>query len=109
MRIRVIQAPDTPSIDGIRVDQFRRGLLYEVGTTLGMVFLAEGWAEPVLDEKPALIIPFADIIADAPDCTTRLTRPRELFPPPLRLAIAADMPIRTRRHRRLRPSATIGA
>ena len=44
MRIRVIQKPRERSIDGIQLDRFRPGVLYEVGTTLGALFLAEGWA-----------------------------------------------------------------
>jgi hypothetical protein len=48
MRIRIVQKPREPSIDGIRLDRFEVGSEYDVGTTLGAVLLAEGWAIPVL-------------------------------------------------------------
>jgi len=46
VRIRIIQRPTVLSIDGIRLDRFDLGGLYEVGTSLGSVLLAEGWAAP---------------------------------------------------------------
>ena len=39
----------TGSIDGVRLDRFRAGIVYEVGTQLAGVFLAEGWAEPAAE------------------------------------------------------------
>jgi hypothetical protein len=55
MRIRILHRPNCSSIDGIRLDRFEPGQLYEVGNSLSAVFLAEGWAEPVaLDEPPKL-------------------------------------------------------
>lgn len=47
MRIRIVRAPTQPCIDGVRLDQFRVGCEYDLGTTLAGVMLAEGWAEPV--------------------------------------------------------------
>jgi CheY-like chemotaxis protein len=38
------------SIDGVRLDRFRDGTVYDVGIALASVFLAEGWAEPAADE-----------------------------------------------------------
>ena len=46
MRIRIVQPPTVPYVDGIRVDCFRLGHVYEIGEYLGELFLAEGWAEP---------------------------------------------------------------
>src|SRR5437868_8846743 len=46
MRIKIIQPPTAASIDGIRLDRFEVGASYEVGTSLGSVLLAEGWAAP---------------------------------------------------------------
>lgn len=46
MRIRVLPQPTTRSIDGIRLDQFQVGRVYELGQTLGPLFVAEGWAVP---------------------------------------------------------------
>jgi hypothetical protein len=41
------------SIDGIRLDRFRPGSVYEVGSTVGAYLLAVGAAEPVEEETPA--------------------------------------------------------
>ena len=41
------------SIDGIRLDRFRPGAVYEVGTTVGGYLLAVGAAEPVAEDTPA--------------------------------------------------------
>jgi CheY-like chemotaxis protein len=49
MRVRICRQP-AGAIDGISLDQFRAGVVYDVGTQLASVFLAEGWAEPV-DER----------------------------------------------------------
>jgi hypothetical protein len=46
MRIRILQRPPLPSIDGIRLDHFEPGRVYEVGSSVGGVLLAEQWAEP---------------------------------------------------------------
>jgi hypothetical protein len=42
-------------VDGLRIDWFEPGCLYDVGTALGCLFLAERWAEPVVNEEPALL------------------------------------------------------
>ena len=53
MRIRIVHHPPVEGIDGIRLDCFEVGQVYEVGTTIGALFMAEGWAEPLpLDEMP---------------------------------------------------------
>ena len=46
MRLRICRQP-AGTIDGIRLDQFRPGLVYDIGSQLANVFLSEGWAEPV--------------------------------------------------------------
>jgi len=56
MRLRITRRP-TGTIDGIALDQFHVGALYEVGPQLGCVFLAEGWAEPVRDEAAHVVRP----------------------------------------------------
>ena len=63
MRIKVLQKPPTSSIDGIRLDHFKPGFMYEVGNTIGAVLLAERWAEPVTDEEPALLVPLSQSAA----------------------------------------------
>jgi hypothetical protein len=35
---------------GVPLDQFRWDLVYDLGSHLASVFLAEGWAEPVTEE-----------------------------------------------------------
>jgi CheY-like chemotaxis protein len=55
MRLRICRQP-TGTIDGIALDQFRPGLVYDVGSQLASVFLAEGWGEPFageVDPQPA--------------------------------------------------------
>jgi len=89
MRIKIVQKPGTPSVDGVRLDRFRVGQQYELGTTLASLLLAEGWAKP------------ADEADDAP--VQAAQRPanliRELFPPHFELpALAANR--RRRPHRR---------
>ena len=56
MRIKILQRPTVASVDGLRLDLFQPGFLYDVGTTLGMLLLAEQWAEPVINEDPALLV-----------------------------------------------------
>src|SRR5436853_5241328 len=80
MRIRVIQKPSVSCIDGIRLDYFLPGELYEVGNVLGALFLAERWAEPVASDEPAVLIPISQFDADAPKREPpNLTR--EYWPP----------------------------
>jgi hypothetical protein len=57
MRIRVIRRPSVASVDGLLLDRFEPGNLYDVGTTLGNFMLAQRWAEPVLTEEQALLVP----------------------------------------------------
>jgi hypothetical protein len=44
MRIRVTKHP-TGSIEGISLDRFHVGGVYDLGTEIASVFLAEGWAQ----------------------------------------------------------------
>lgn len=56
MRLRVTRELDG-SVDGIQLSQFRPGYLYDVGTSLACYLLAIGAAEPLADERPALVVP----------------------------------------------------
>jgi hypothetical protein len=47
MRIRMLRRPREMCIDGVRLDRFETGFEYELGPTLGALFCAEGWAEPL--------------------------------------------------------------
>lgn len=53
MRIRVVRKPPLGSIDGIRLDRFEVGSEYELGSSLGPLFLSEGWGVPVVLEPAA--------------------------------------------------------
>jgi CheY-like chemotaxis protein len=46
MRLRICRRLQG-SIDGVAIDGFQIGLIYEVCTQIASVLLAEGWAEPV--------------------------------------------------------------
>jgi CheY-like chemotaxis protein len=46
MRVRICRQP-TDAVDGISVEHFRAGVVYNLSNELARVFLAEGWAEPV--------------------------------------------------------------
>ena len=47
-------------VEGFSLDRFEPGLIYDVGSDLGNVVLAERWAEPVDDQRPAMVIPLAE-------------------------------------------------
>ena len=92
MRIKVIRKPAVASIDGVRLDQFRPGSVYHLGSLMAGVFLAEGWEEPVDEQEtgsPA-----------APAIPRNLTR--EFFPPYYdgSPSLAAEHPSRRDRRRR---------
>ncbi len=65
MRILIKRRPTCTRIDGIQLDRFTPGMQYEVGTSLGAVFLSEGWAELVASE-PAVIIPISELPNGSP-------------------------------------------
>jgi len=65
MRIRILSKRLPSSIEGIDLQDFQYGNQYDVGTTLAGVLLAQGWAEPVADPEPALVIPLGEFKADA--------------------------------------------
>src|SRR5229473_2983877 len=53
MRLRICRRLQG-SIDGVAIDHLRIGLIYEIGTQVANVLLAEGWAEPLgaADDAP---------------------------------------------------------
>jgi hypothetical protein len=96
MRIRIIQKPAVACIDGVSLDQFRPGHVYQLGSLMAGVFLAEGWAEPVDDRETGN---HAD--AMVPAIPRNLTR--EFFPPYYDgspAALAAEHAARRRARRR---------
>lgn len=81
LRIKVIQAPPIPCIDGIRLDYFVPGLRYEVGTVLGSYLLAEGWAEPIEDDQNVLLSPLSGFDQEWDDDPLPPNLHRETYPP----------------------------
>ena len=61
MRIRLIQKPRPGCMESIDVDRFRVGMEYEVGNTIGALFLIEKWAVPVASDEPAVLIPISQL------------------------------------------------
>ena len=64
----------------MQLDRFKPGMLYELGNLLGSVFLAEGWAEPVPSDEPAMLVPFSELDEDD-DNSAPPNLTREYFPP----------------------------
>jgi hypothetical protein len=96
MRIRIIQKPAVAFIDGVRLDNFRPGSVYQFGSLMAGVFLAEGWAEPVDDPESG-----DQPTVDVPAIPRNLTR--EFFPPYYDgspAALAAEQASRRRARRR---------
>jgi hypothetical protein len=62
MRVRITKSLDG-SIDGIQLDRFVTGQIYEVGTSIANYLMAEGWAVPVDGKSPPLEVPIDSPIA----------------------------------------------
>ena len=95
MRMKVVQRPPVASIDGLRLDRFEPGYHYDVGTALGILMLAERWAEPVLNKEPALLVP----LNETKPCDNHdpLNLIRRKFPPCTeQFSVAADRERKTR-------------
>jgi hypothetical protein len=100
----MIRQPPISSIDGIRFDCFEVGTEYEVGNSIGALFLSEGWAAPLPLDNPVPYRPFSE---NDPFDGTRFHHPgdppnlkRETYPPYLdKLGIASDFQFRRRPRR----------
>jgi CheY-like chemotaxis protein len=57
VRLRITQKPTVRELDGVRLDRYVVGLVYDLSTSIANVLLAEGWAEPVGPDEPALVVP----------------------------------------------------
>jgi hypothetical protein len=87
-------------VDGIRLDQFRPGRQYVLGNSLGALFLAEGWAEPVEDDEPSPAIPPTKFTDKTYSDELRLRDfPRNIFTKRVLPAVAADRRRLTHRRR----------
>lgn len=56
MRLRITREM-CGTIDGIRLDDFKTGEVYDVGISLAHYLMGCGFALPVADERPARIVP----------------------------------------------------
>jgi len=78
VRLRIERAPEGRA-DGFDLRRFQVGQVYDVGTTLANLLLAEGWAVPVDVPEPALVLPLSKVnekvvlvVDDDPDVRTML-------------------------------------
>jgi hypothetical protein len=106
MRIKIIRKPAEGTVDGIDLQRFAPGFQYEVGSIVGGLLLAEGWAALVTSDEPAMLIPMVELHPDGvPENPPNLVR--EIYPPYFdgprpRLAHATDRPRTSRKRRRPR-------
>jgi len=104
MRIRVLHRPALAAVDGIDLKHFVPGQAYDVGTSLGALMLAEGWASPVendpLAEAPVSGDPFTSRVGDTSSPPNLI---RETHPPTAdEITMAADF----ERRKRSRPPSS---
>jgi|KBSSwiStaDraftv2_1062776.scaffolds.fasta_scaffold6633999_1 hypothetical protein len=76
MRVR-ITAVMKGRIDGINLEQFEVGHVYDIGTSLVNYLLASGYAVPVDDERPAPIVPDGRPPAPKDRACDKSERPRK--------------------------------
>jgi hypothetical protein len=83
MRIRITRTPPASSIDGLELDRFEPDREYDVGTSVGNLMLAEGWAIPVPVEAPEAVLPWGDTVTTKPGPTADHppNLKREVYPP----------------------------
>ena len=93
VRLRITQRLHG-SIDGMQLERFQPGLVYDVGTILSEVLLAEQWAVPVDDEDRSTVTPVTSVRQFAERRTAYTWRGRARR----EHAVAADRPSRRRRH-----------
>ena len=98
MRIRVLHRPALAAVDGIELKHFLPGLAYDVGTSLGTLMLAEGWAAPAENDSPEATPvsgdPFTSRVRDSSSPPNLI---RETHPPAAdEITMAADFERRKR-------------
>ena len=95
MRLKIMRTPTYVHVDGIRLDGFHPGSAYQVGTTLAMLFLAEGWAVPAEPSESTLPLGLAELALETLGPPNLI---RESYPPDYegRFAVAADYSGRSR-------------
>jgi CheY-like chemotaxis protein len=60
VRVRITREPQGRA-DGFDLRRFQVGQIYDVGTVLTNLLLAEGWAVPVDVPEPALVVPLSKL------------------------------------------------
>ena len=62
------------TIDGLELARFEPGYVYDMSSSLGSLFICEGWAEPVASEEPALLVPLDKSTNESGNGPRNLTR-----------------------------------
>ena len=70
MRVRITREM-SGDLDGLRLDSFKTGEVYDIGTSLATYLMSCGFAMPVVDERPACIVPLDQ--GDVSDTDRRAT------------------------------------
>lgn len=70
MRVRITREM-SGDLDGLRLDSFKTGDVYDIGTSLATYLMSCGFAIPVVDERPARIVPLDQ--GDVHDTVRRAT------------------------------------
>lgn len=55
MRVRILRRP-VERVDGVALDHFRVGAVYDLRSEVACLLLAEGWAEIVADDDPPVFV-----------------------------------------------------
>ena len=82
MRIVVLHRPARAAVDGIDLKHFVPGRVYDVGTSLGTLMLAEGWAAPVDSAAPPTPIASGDPFTSRSAESRSPSRPAGVNSPP---------------------------
>jgi hypothetical protein len=56
MRIRIVRRP-RGEVDGVDLNHFEKGVVYDVTASIGTYLMVGGHAEPVADTRPARVVP----------------------------------------------------
>ena len=56
MRIRIVQRPHG-EVDGVALDRFEPGVVYDVNVSIGTYLMVGGYAQAVADTSPARVVP----------------------------------------------------
>ena len=56
MRIRIVRRP-RGQVDGVDLNRFQPGALYDVNASIATYLMVGGYAEPVADTSPSPVVP----------------------------------------------------